>query len=57
MGNNLIVKCKFNIGLESENHTNNNNMPSRHKVYEYGNIAVEELFEINISEKVHIQRK
>ena len=30
-----------------------NNMPSIHKIYEYGNIAIEELFDIDISEKVH----
>ena len=30
-----------------------NNMPSMHKIYEYGNIAIEELFVIDISEKVH----
>ena len=29
------------------------NMPSIHKVYGYGNIAIEELFNIDISEKVH----
>ena len=29
------------------------NMPSIHKIYEYGNIAIEELFNIDISEKVH----
>ena len=28
-------------------------MPSIHKIYEYGNIATEELFDIDISEKVH----
>ena len=32
-------------------------MPYRHKMYEYGNIAIEELFDINISEKVHIEMK
>ena len=30
-----------------------NNMPSIHKIYKYGNIAIEELFDIDISEKVH----
>ena len=30
-----------------------NNMPSIHKIYEYGNIAIEELFDSDISEKVH----
>ena len=30
-----------------------NNMPSIHEIYEYGNIAIEELFDIDISEKVH----
>ena len=30
-----------------------NNMPSIHNRYEYGNIAIEELFDIDISEKVH----
>ena len=29
-----------------------NNMPSIHKIYEYGNIAIEELLDIDISEKV-----
>ena len=29
------------------------NMPSIHKIYEYGNIAIEELFDIDIPEKVH----
>ena len=28
-------------------------MPSIHKTYEYGNVAIEELFDIDISEKVH----
>ena len=28
-------------------------MPSIHKIYGYGNIAMEELFNIDISEKVH----
>ena len=28
-------------------------MPSIHKIYGYGNIAIEELFNIDISEKVH----
>ena len=30
------------------------NLPSIHKMYEYGNIAIEESFDIIISEKVHI---
>ena len=29
------------------------NMPSIHKIYGYGNIAIEELFNIDIYEKVH----
>ena len=32
-----------------------NNLPSRHNIYEYGNIAIEEIFDINISEKVYTQ--
>ena len=28
-------------------------MPSIHEIYGYGNIAIEELFNIDISEKVH----
>ena len=30
-----------------------NNMPSIHKIFEYGNIAIEELFDNDISEKGH----
>ena len=30
-----------------------NNMPSIHEIYEYGNIAIDESSDINISEKVH----
>ena len=32
-------------------------MPSIHQIYGYGNIAIEELFDINISEKVHKTEK
>ena len=33
------------------------NMPSIHEMYEYGNIAIEESFDIIISDKAHIKRK
>ena len=60
MGNPLIVECQFNMLYICQFKIHKNPIlkyATIHKMYKYGNIEIEESFDINISEKVHIKRK